>query len=297
MTIHKSQGLTFDKVVIDAGRAFTYGQVYVALSRCRTFHGIVLASPITKKIIKTDPIVAEYMATVRRITIDNGQEEEKERHLSAIFGAERTLWMIRDGLTLEQIAEESGQRIEIIYGHLAELIEQGQVEIDKFLSHEKYDAIYKALRKTGIDAPLKEIKALCTKEVKYAEIRMVIADVRRNGFGEEESEWKFVNYVPFTLYSKYFFTCKCRVVLSPKGYYLEVGKEYIKLGDYPTAFNWQQGNVWIKKPLRGSGKTGKMIVHVCNGKSYTVGRIVEGEDKILFFNPQEDLFQITFTDK
>lgn len=49
ITIHKSQGLTFDHVVIDAGSAFSFGQVYVALSRCRTLEGIVLSSPITRR--------------------------------------------------------------------------------------------------------------------------------------------------------------------------------------------------------------------------------------------------------
>lgn len=47
ITIHKSQGLTFDKAVIDAGRAFASGQVYVALSRCRTLEGLVLSSKIS----------------------------------------------------------------------------------------------------------------------------------------------------------------------------------------------------------------------------------------------------------
>lgn len=47
VTIHKSQGLTFDKVIVDAVSAFTYGQVYVALSRCRTLEGLVLATPIS----------------------------------------------------------------------------------------------------------------------------------------------------------------------------------------------------------------------------------------------------------
>jgi len=49
ITIHKSQGLTFDRVVIDAGAAFSFGQVYVALSRCRSLEGIVLVSPITSR--------------------------------------------------------------------------------------------------------------------------------------------------------------------------------------------------------------------------------------------------------
>lgn len=48
VTIHKSQGLTFDQVIIDAGAAFSFGQVYVALSRCRTLEGIILTTPITR---------------------------------------------------------------------------------------------------------------------------------------------------------------------------------------------------------------------------------------------------------
>lgn len=47
ITIHKSQGLTFDRCVIDVGGAFAAGQVYVALSRCRSLEGIVLLSPVT----------------------------------------------------------------------------------------------------------------------------------------------------------------------------------------------------------------------------------------------------------
>ena len=47
VTIHKAQGLTFDRVIIDAAHAFSYGQVYVALSRCRTLEGLILSSPLT----------------------------------------------------------------------------------------------------------------------------------------------------------------------------------------------------------------------------------------------------------
>lgn len=54
ITIHKSQGLTFDKVIIDAQAAFSSGQVYVALSRCRTLEGIILSTPISNKSIRLD---------------------------------------------------------------------------------------------------------------------------------------------------------------------------------------------------------------------------------------------------
>ena len=60
ITIHKSQGLTFEKAIIDANLAFAHGQVYVALSRCKSFEGMVLRSPITFNSVKTDGTVAEY---------------------------------------------------------------------------------------------------------------------------------------------------------------------------------------------------------------------------------------------
>ncbi len=51
ITIHKSQGLTFDKIVIDAARAFATGQVYVALSRCTTLEGLVLKTPVYRNFL------------------------------------------------------------------------------------------------------------------------------------------------------------------------------------------------------------------------------------------------------
>lgn len=60
VTIHKSQGLTFDRLIIDAGKSFASGQVYVALSRCRTLEGIVLKSKITPEIIFSDHRVENF---------------------------------------------------------------------------------------------------------------------------------------------------------------------------------------------------------------------------------------------
>lgn len=301
VTIHKSQGLTFDKVIIDAGRAFTYGQVYVALSRCRRFHGLVLVSPITSRIIKTDPIVSEYMKSVKRIEIDGEESEEPVKHLSSILGAQRTLWMIKDGMTPQQIAEESGQRIEIIFGHIAQLIEKGEVAIEDFVSNDIYRSVISAINKVGIDAPLKEIKGLCKSNTKYAEIRMVIADLKRQGFedeseetdSDEASEWHFVDSVPFVKSSKRFLSYECRVVLSTIGYYLEVTGDYIKLGDYPKGYSSNKGNIWIKKPLN---KLGYRMVHDNDSNTHFIGYIREEDNLIVFTNPDNEVFTITFND-
>ncbi|MDR1951473.1 MAG: AAA family ATPase, partial [Bacteroidales bacterium] len=60
MTIHKSQGLTFDKVAIDARAAFAHGQVYVALSRCKTLEGLVLTSKIDANCLHNDQQIRQY---------------------------------------------------------------------------------------------------------------------------------------------------------------------------------------------------------------------------------------------
>ncbi len=60
VTIHKSQGMTFEKAVIDAGKAFAPGQVYVALSRLRSLGGLILKSRIYPQAIRTDERIARF---------------------------------------------------------------------------------------------------------------------------------------------------------------------------------------------------------------------------------------------
>ena len=67
ITVHKSQGLTFDKVIIDAASAFTFGQVYVALSRCRSLEGIVLATPLSEKCMFDNQDIIDFNKTIPTI--------------------------------------------------------------------------------------------------------------------------------------------------------------------------------------------------------------------------------------
>lgn len=61
ITIHKSQGLTFDKAIIDVRQAFAPGQAYVALSRCRTLEGLVLSGPVEASSVISDRIVTDFV--------------------------------------------------------------------------------------------------------------------------------------------------------------------------------------------------------------------------------------------
>ena len=61
ITIHKSQGLTFERAILDVNAAFAAGQTYVALSRCRSLQGLALTEPLALSSVITDRTVAQYM--------------------------------------------------------------------------------------------------------------------------------------------------------------------------------------------------------------------------------------------
>lgn len=71
ITIHKSQGLTFDKAIIDAAASFASGQVYVALSRCRTLEGMVLATPLRQSSVMSDLRVEDYIELQERAAAES----------------------------------------------------------------------------------------------------------------------------------------------------------------------------------------------------------------------------------
>jgi hypothetical protein len=101
ITIHKSQGLTFTKAVIDAGDSFAPGQVYVALSRLTALDGLVLRSRITPWSIRTDPRVAGFMENNPPNQIVEQQLEEDQRTfisgtLLAAFDWSRLIEQLQD---------------------------------------------------------------------------------------------------------------------------------------------------------------------------------------------------------
>lgn len=94
ITIHKSQGLTFDKVRINASAAFAHGQAYVALSRCRTLEGIVLTSPIPQSAIIADRHIDLFQQEIKAHAVGESQlRQMRNQHtlnlITNLFSFER----------------------------------------------------------------------------------------------------------------------------------------------------------------------------------------------------------------
>ncbi len=91
LTIHKSQGLTFNRVIIDLGRgAFSGGQTYVALSRCRSLEGITLKTPVSPRDIYVHPKILEFASKFNNDSIitsalETGRAEQLYKSASDAF--------------------------------------------------------------------------------------------------------------------------------------------------------------------------------------------------------------------
>jgi ATP-dependent DNA helicase PIF1 len=118
ITIHKSQGKTFQKVVVDVGRgAFAHGQVYVALSRCTNFGGLVLKTPIVRSHIRTDWRVSKFLTRFQYERADERQPfADKKRIIEEAIGENRDLEIVYlkpdDTKTRRRIRPESVEEME-----------------------------------------------------------------------------------------------------------------------------------------------------------------------------------------
>ncbi len=132
ITIHKSQGLTFEKAIIDAEASFAHGQVYVALSRCKTLEGMVLSSPIANRSIVNDGTVTGFTKQV-----EENQPGEKElnearlayqqEQLTDMFRFSRVGYLLRSVSTL--IRENKGAFPEITVSQFEKMSIDTQNEV------------------------------------------------------------------------------------------------------------------------------------------------------------------------
>jgi hypothetical protein len=168
ITIHKSQGLTFDHVVIDAGRAFAAGQAYVALSRCTSLEGIILQSPITPECIQTDAYAIAFSRNEKPTDVlEKSLAEAKQR-----FWAERLInyfdWkplvdLFYDyrRLTADKISDELRSAHE-----LSEMLYETSLQ-QKQVAQQFQEQLEQIINNKNNANVLERLKERCTKAVVY----------------------------------------------------------------------------------------------------------------------------------
>ncbi len=117
VTIHKSQGLTFDRVMIDAAASFSSGQVYVALSRCTRLEGIVLLSRIPPAAISTSQEVNQAQATLA----PRGSLPERFRGARQLF----TVQLLHKIFVLEEVQVSFQSLSRLLQQHALQLAPSG----------------------------------------------------------------------------------------------------------------------------------------------------------------------------
>ncbi len=127
ITIHKSQGLTFEHAIIDASASFAHGQTYVALSRCKTLEGLVLSAPLSARAIISDSAVDNFTLQARQSTPD----EQRFRSLQKTYFLEQ-LTELFDFIPLEQTFRRYTR---ILDEHLYRLYPQHLAECKAELEH------------------------------------------------------------------------------------------------------------------------------------------------------------------
>lgn len=215
ITVHKSQGLTFDKAIIDVHAAFSPGQAYVALSRCRTLDGLVLSSPVSASVFMRDNAVDAYMnyisrpveelafsscyeyfeyekklepevvAPVEKVKVNKEKpKKEKKEELRDDTGKklntfEYSYWLYNQGNTVNQIAEKRGLNQSTIEGHLARYVASGDIDVHEFVDGDTLRKVEAYCMEHPEEKALKPIFEYFDAKIPYGVLRMAIAAIRK----------------------------------------------------------------------------------------------------------------------
>ena len=215
ITVHKSQGLTFDKAIIDVHAAFSPGQAYVALSRCRTLDGLVLSSPVSASVFMRDNAVDAYMnyisrsveelafsscyeyfeyekkpepedvTPVEKVKVNKEKpKKEKKEELRDDTGkklntSEYSYWLYNQGNTVEQIAEKRGLNQSTIESHLARYVASGDIDVHEFVDVDTLKKVEAYCMEHPEEKALKPIFEHFDAKIPYGVLRMAIAAIRK----------------------------------------------------------------------------------------------------------------------
>lgn len=215
ITVHKSQGLTFDKAIIDVHAAFSPGQAYVALSRCRTLDGLVLSSPVSASVFMRDNAVDAYMnyisrpveelafsscyeyfeyekkpepeevAPVEKVKVNKEKpkkvkkEELRDDTGKKLSTFEYSYRLYNQGNTVEQIAEKRGLNQSTIEGHLARYVASGDIDVHEFVDADTLEKVEAYCEMHPEEKALKPIFEHFDAKIPYGVLRMAIAAIRK----------------------------------------------------------------------------------------------------------------------
>lgn len=215
ITVHKSQGLTFDKAIIDVHAAFSPGQAYVALSRCRTLDGLVLSSPVSASVFMRDNAVDAYMnyisrpveelafsscyeyfesekkpepeavAPVKKVKVNQekpkkvNKEEPRDESGKKLNTFEYSYWLYNQGNTVEQIAEKRKLNPVTIEGHLARYVASGDIDVHEFVDGDTLQKVEAYCMEHPEEKALKPIFEHFDAKIPYGVLRMAIAAIRK----------------------------------------------------------------------------------------------------------------------
>lgn len=215
ITVHKSQGLTFDKAIIDVHAAFSPGQAYVALSRCRTLDGLVLSSPVSASVFMRDNAVDAYMnyisrpveelafsscyeyfeyekkpepeevAPVKKVKVNQekpkkvNKEEPRDDTGKKLNTFEYSYWLYNQGNTVEQIAEKRKLNPVTIEGHLARYVASGDIDVHEFVDADTLQKVEAYCMEHPEEKALKPIFEHFDAKIPYSVLRMAIAAITK----------------------------------------------------------------------------------------------------------------------
>ena len=215
ITVHKSQGLTFDKAIIDVHAAFSPGQAYVALSRCRTLGGLVLSSPVSASVFMRDNAVDAYMnyisrpveelafsscyeyfeykkkpepeevAPMKKVKVNKEKpKKEKKAELRDESGKELSTfeysyWLYNQGNTVVQIAEKRGLNHSTIEGHLARYVASGDIDVHEFVDGDTLQKVESYCMEHPEEKALRPIFEHFDAKIPYGILRMAIAAITK----------------------------------------------------------------------------------------------------------------------